>query len=84
MNDATKVSIKNETNNIMNLCNLLSWNALLQNNKINAETIAKSRYFIIILSPIDFLQIVSSILLHKHLLYYNIFFKFKDFSRCYI
>ena len=35
MNDATKVSIKNETNNIMNLCNLLSWNALLQNNKIN-------------------------------------------------
>ncbi|EGT4048683.1 hypothetical protein ERM65_11950 [Clostridioides difficile] len=61
MNEATKVSIKNETNNIMNLCNLLSCNVLLQKNKINAETIAKSRYFIIILSPIDFLQIVSSI-----------------------
>ena len=58
MNDATKVSIKNETNNIMNLCNLLSWNALLQNNKINAETIAKSRYFIIILSPIDFYRLL--------------------------
>ncbi|EQI93578.1 hypothetical protein QQO_1254 [Clostridioides difficile P3] len=41
----------------MNLCNLLSWNALLQNNKINAETIAKSRYFIIILSPIDFYRL---------------------------